>query len=204
MTTHSLFTLTGFALMGYAFGCIPCSYLISRMLGHVDIRKHGSGNAGATNVFRVVGKKAGLLAFFGDFLKGLAPALIGSAYGGQDTAAIAALFSVIGHCYPVTLKFKGGKGVATSAGMIFGTAPLVGVILIVLQFVILFLTRYMSVASLITAVLFPILVYFMDPTPIYQICAILMSVLVIFRHHSNIKKLLSGQESKMTSKKKAE
>ncbi|SCZ77182.1 glycerol-3-phosphate 1-O-acyltransferase PlsY [Acidaminobacter hydrogenoformans] len=206
MASESLFALSGislagFALLGYAFGCIPCSYLASRMLGQIDIRNYGSGNTGATNVYRVLGKKAGIIAFIGDFLKGLLPALIGNAIAGQEAGAIAALFAVIGHCYPVTLKFRGGKGVATSAGMIFGTAPLIGVILIVLQFAILFVTKYMSLASIISAVLFPILVYFSDPSPVYQIASILMGLLVIFRHHSNIRKLLKGEESKMGSKK---
>ena len=206
MAAESLFALSGsslagFALLGYAFGCIPCSYLASRMLGHIDIRDYGSGNTGATNVYRVLGKKAGIIAFIGDFLKGLLPALIGNAIAGQEAGAIAALFAVIGHCYPATLKFKGGKGVATSAGMIFGTAPLIGVILIILQFTILFVTRYMSLASIISATLFPVLVYFSAPTPVYQIASILMGVLVIFRHHTNIRKLLKGEESKMGSKK---
>lgn len=207
MAAQSLFTLpgislAGFALMGYAFGCIPCSYLTSKMLGHIDIRNYGSGNTGATNVYRVLGKKAGILAFLGDFLKGLIPALIGSAMAGQEAAAVASLFAVIGHCYPATLKFKGGKGVATSAGMIFGTAPIIGVILITLQFVLLFVTKYMSLASIISAVLFPILVYFTDPTPVYQIASVFLALLVIFRHHTNIRKLLKGEESKLTRKKK--
>lgn len=190
------------AILGYAFGCIPCSYLASKYLGRIDIREYGSGNTGATNVFRVLGKKAGVLAFLGDFLKGLIPALIGSYTAGQDGAAIASVFAVIGHCYPATLKFKGGKGVATSAGMIFGTNPLIGVILITLQFVILFLTRYMSLASLITATLFPIMVYFTHPTPIYQLCAVVMGGLVIFRHRTNFFKLLKGEESKLIRKRK--
>ncbi len=206
MAAESLFALSGislagFALLGYAFGCIPCSYLASRILGHIDIRDFGSGNTGATNVYRVLGKKAGIIAFIGDFLKGLLPALIGNAIAGQEAGAVAALFAVIGHCYPATLKFKGGKGVATSAGMIFGTAPLIGVILIILQFSILFVTRYMSLASIISAALFPVLVYFSAPTPVYQLASILMGVLVIFRHHTNIRKLLKGEESKMGSKK---
>jgi glycerol-3-phosphate acyltransferase PlsY len=206
MAAESLFALSGislagFALLGYAFGCIPCSYLASRILGHIDIRDYGSGNTGATNVYRVLGKKAGIIAFIGDFLKGLLPALIGNAIAGQEAGAVAALFAVIGHCYPATLKFKGGKGVATSAGMIFGTAPLIGVILIILQFSILFVTRYMSLASIISAALFPVLVYFSAPTPVYQLASILMGVLVIFRHHTNIRKLLKGEESKMGSKK---
>lgn len=207
MAVESLFALSGislagFALLGYAFGCIPCSYLASKMMGQIDIRNYGSGNTGATNVYRVLGKKAGIIAFIGDFLKGLLPAVIGNVIAGQEAAAVASLFAVIGHCYPVTLKFKGGKGVATSAGMIFGTAPWIGVILITLQFTILFVTRYMSLASIISAVLFPILVYFTDPTPVYQIASFLMGVLVIFRHHSNIRKLIKGEESKMSSKKK--
>ena len=209
MAMESLFSLSGislagFALLGYAFGCIPCSYLASKMMGHIDIRNYGSGNTGATNVYRVLGKKAGIIAFLGDFLKGLLPALIGNAIAGQEAAAVAALFAVIGHCYPATLKFKGGKGVATSAGMIFGTSPLIGVILILLQFSILFLTRYMSLASIISATLFPVLVYFSSPSPLYQIASVVMALLVIFRHHSNIRKLFKGEESKITSKKKKE
>ncbi|MDO9592450.1 MAG: glycerol-3-phosphate 1-O-acyltransferase PlsY [Erysipelotrichaceae bacterium] len=197
MTTNILL-----AMMGYAFGCIPCSYLASRAFGKIDIREYGSGNTGATNVFRVLGKKAGSIAFLGDFLKGLIPALIGSVVSGQDGAAIASVFAVIGHCYPATLKFKGGKGVATSAGMIFGTNPVIGLILVAVQFTILFVTRYMSLASIISAILFPVLVFFSHPTPIYQICAIVMGVLVLYRHRTNLKNLIKGEEAKLKQKKK--
>lgn len=188
-------------VMGYALGNIPFSYIVGKWMGHVDIRQHGSGNTGATNVYRVLGMKAGLWAFLGDFIKGLAATLIGRAIMGPEGAALCGAMAMIGHCYPVVLGFKGGKGVATSGGLVFGLNPLIGVILMALQLGIMKKTKYVSLASVITAGLFPVMtLLFNMPLPV-TLYALFVGLLIIFRHRANIERLIKGEESKISTKK---
>lgn len=183
------------AIIGYFLGSIPFSYIVSQKLGHVDIRKHGSGNTGATNVYRVLGRKVGLIAFLGDFLKGCFAALIGYFLADSDGAAVCATISVVGHCFPFALGFKGGKGVATSAGMVVATQPLIGLIMLVIHLVTLKTAKIMSVASIVAAMAFPILAIIFNTSDIYVGCSVFLSAFVIFRHKSNIQKLLRGEEN---------
>lgn len=188
-------------IVGYALGIIPFSYIVGKQMGHVDIRQHGSGNTGATNVYRVLGIKAGIWAFAGDFLKGLIATLIGRVVMGPEGAALCGAMAMIGHCYPATLGFKGGKGVATSGGLVFGLHPLIGLILMALQLVIMKTTRYVSLASVITAGLFPVMtLLFNMPLPV-TLYALFVGLLIIYRHRSNIERLIKGEESKISSKK---
>lgn len=183
-------------VIGYIVGSIPFSYIASQKIGHIDIRKHGSGNSGATNVYRVLGRKAGLIAFIGDFIKGIACALIGGFIAGPDTAVLCATAGVVGHCYPFTIGFKGGKGVATSAGMIIGTNPLIGLIIMVIQLGTLKVTKIMSLASIVAAIAFPVVAILFNVSNIYLGCAVFLSAFVVWRHRSNIVKLMNGEESK--------
>lgn len=183
------------AVVGYFLGSVPFSYIVSQKLGHVDIRKHGSGNAGATNVYRVLGRKVGLIAFLGDFFKGCLAALVGYFIAGSDGAAICATVAVVGHCYPFTLGFKGGKGVATSAGMIMATQPIIGLIVLVIHFVTLKTVKIMSVASIVAAIVMPILAILFNTSDIYVGCSVFLGAFVIFRHRSNIQKLMRGEEN---------
>ncbi len=189
-------------IVGYALGNIPFSYIVGKQMGHVDIRQHGSGNTGATNVYRVLGIKAGIWAFVGDFVKGLAATLIGRMVMGPDGAALCGAMAMIGHCYPVVLGFKGGKGVATSGGLVFGLNPIIGVILLVLQLAIMKTTRYVSLASVVTAGLFPILMLIFDMPLNVTLYALFVGLLVIYRHRENIDRLIKGTESKVSSNKK--
>jgi len=184
-------------VLGYFIGSIPFSFIVSKQLGKIDIREHGSGNSGATNVFRTLGKKAGLLAFLGDFVKGYLAASIGLAFFSTTGALICAGMAIIGHCYPVWLKFKGGKGVATSAGMIMAITPLVGAVLIVTQLSIIYFSRLMSLASIIAAALYPILVFIFGYEPEYIAYSTFIGLFVIYRHRANLKRLLNGTESKL-------
>lgn len=188
--------------MSYLIGSIPFSYLIPKWFNRVDIRKHGSGNTGTTNVFRTLGAKAGTLAFIGDFLKGTVPVLI-TIFNFQHQMAIwAALFAVIGHCYPVWLNFKGGKGVATSAGAVLMLMPQVFLALFFVQFILIFSTRIMSVASISSGLLIGILAWIIGYETPYIIFSLLLGAFVIYKHRDNIKRLLQGTENKLNFQKK--
>lgn len=188
-------------VIGYALGNIPFSYIVGKKMGHVDIRQHGSGNTGATNVYRVLGIKAGLWAFIGDFVKGLLATLIGRALMGAEGAALCGAMAMLGHCYPAAMGFKGGKGVATSGGLVFGLNPLIGILLMAIQLGIMKATRYVSLASVITAGLFPIMTLLFNMSLPVILWSLFVGLLIIFRHRSNIERLIKGEESKITSKK---
>ena len=189
-------------LLSYLIGSIPFSYLIPKWIGKIDIRLHGSGNTGTTNVVRTLGMKVGVLAFIGDFLKGLIPTLIGLIWLGEIGGITGALLSVIGHCYPVWLNFKGGKGVATSAGVMLVLLPDLFVMLLLVQFAVIFLTRYMSLASIISACLLPVLSFVFSKSMPLLYFSIALGLFVIYRHRSNLKRLLQGTESKLGKKQK--
>lgn len=183
-------------VLGYGLGSIPFSYIVSQRLGHVDIRTKGSGNTGATNVYRVLGRKIGLIAFVGDFLKGVLAAVLGNLIAGPDGAAICATIAVVGHCMPFTLGFKGGKGVATAAGMVVATQPLIALVVFVVHLGSLVAFRYMSLSSIIAAILLPILAIMFSTSDIYIGCALFLGAFVVWRHRGNIQKLLKGEENR--------
>ena len=183
-------------ILGYLIGSVPFSFIIAKFMGNIDIRNHGSGNSGATNVLRPLLAKAGLVAFFLDFLKGFILALLSKKLLGIEGAVLASTFAVIGHCYPFTLGFKGGKGVATCGGTIFALYPIIGLILIIIQFLIIFTTRIVSLASIITAISFPIISFILKTPVSFNLYALLLGAFIVYKHKANIKRLLSGTESK--------
>jgi len=217
--------VSGLLVGAYLCGAIPFGLLVGWLNG-VEIRTRGSGNIGATNVGRVLGRGWGLLVFGLDVLKGLVPtALTGyvlwrpdfpcSGTRGESTAyvlwVLIAVASVVGHMFPVYLKFKGGKGVATSLGVVLGIYPhfaVPGLIALVLWGVVALLTRYVSVASMAAAVAFPIIFSAVayrkreawgsagQLWPLY-VCAIVVAALVVYRHRSNIRRLIAGSESRI-------
>ena len=190
-------------VVSYLLGSIPFSYIVPKLTSKIDIRSVGSGNTGTTNVVRTLGLKIGVIAFLGDFLKGLIPALIGISLLGHMGGLIGGGVAVLGHCYSVWLSFKGGKGIATSAGVIVALFPIIAVILVIWQFFIIFATKFMSLASITSAVLFPVLVIafgFETKTIIFSIA---LGAFVIYRHRSNLQRLLKGEEKKLTIAKKA-
>ncbi|PLX32319.1 MAG: acyl-phosphate glycerol 3-phosphate acyltransferase [Clostridiales bacterium] len=182
--------------IGYVLGAIPFSFIVGKYYGKIDIRTVGSGNSGATNVFRSLGKKAAAMAFAGDFLKGVAAVLIGMALWGYDYGIIAGAGAILGHCYPVTLKFKGGKGVATSAGVLLALNPMLIVYLLPLYIVLVKVFKIVSLSSIIIAAATPILSYFMGMPDNFLRFALVASLFVIYRHKSNIQRLLAGEEKK--------
>jgi glycerol-3-phosphate acyltransferase PlsY len=194
------------ALVAYLIGSIPVAYIFGRVLKKIDIREHGSGNMGATNAFRVLGKGPGLVVLILDIIKGIIPVtLLANAFGLSDAWSLVfiAVAVVIGHNWTVFLGFKGGKGMATSLGVLIGLAIQFQVLRIILLWVTIvwlvpfFLFGFVSLASITAAVLFPILmVVFLEPLPLI-IMSIVLCIFVVFRHRSNIKRLAKGQENRV-------
>jgi glycerol-3-phosphate acyltransferase PlsY len=201
------------ALGSYLLGSIPFGFLAGRLCG-IDIRTKGSGNIGATNVLRVLGKKWGYAVFLLDFLKGLLPVLFaldwGHAHGVNPTSApgaLAALCTLLGHSFPVWLGFKGGKGIASSAGVIVGLFGLGAFLFCLGTWMLLFTTtRYVSVASLGGAVALPLavtLLLLMHRTDwLALVVSIIMCLLAVWRHRSNIVRLRAGTEPRFERKRK--
>lgn len=200
-------------LGGYLLGSIPFGYLAGRLAG-TDIRHAGSGNIGATNVLRVLGKRYGYMVFALDFLKGLVAVEMSMliAPGGftdwnspQTFGVLAATSSVLGHMYPVWLGFNGGKGVATSAGALLALAPLGALIAAVIWFVIFRMTRYVSLASITAAVVLPFVIFLVNapaqnnPKVLVYFSACVAAI-VVWRHRSNLCRLFRGTESRFTRK----
>lgn len=187
-------------LLSYLVGSIPFSYIFSRFLGGVDIRTKGTGNIGATNVLRSVGTKVAIASLAGDLVKGLLAAWWGSYFGGPGLAAVCSVAVVVGHCWPIFLRFRGGKGVATAAGVIFILFPLVGLLAALIFFTVVGVSRYVSLASVSTALAFPFLVLLTDQPWQYVVMAVIIAVIVVYRHRSNIERLRQGTEAKVSEK----
>ncbi len=190
-------------VIGYVLGNFTASYIVGKKMKNIDIREHGSGNAGATNTFRVLGLKAGIIVFVCDVIKGMAAALIGRWMTGTLLGGLlAGMGAVIGHDWPVVLNFKGGKGIATSFGLMIVLFPAISGILFIFGVTVILITRYVSLASISAAVLFPaMLAIFGQDTEIILIGA-LLSAIAILRHRTNIAKLLKGEENRIRFGKK--
>ena len=198
------------ALGSYLIGSIPSGYLAGRLAG-IDIRTTGSGNIGATNVTRAVGKRYGYPVFLADFSKGLSAVLIpklishhlsASPNSAQLLQIVAGFFCVLGNAFPVWLHFRGGKGMATSAGVIFGLMPLPALVGVVVWVVTFKITRYVSLASIAASVAMPVIViamiYFKLITePLLLYVSIGLAALVVLRHRSNISRLIRGTEGRV-------
>jgi glycerol-3-phosphate acyltransferase PlsY len=207
------FVALAVCFFGYLFGSFPAGYFAGRIAG-VDVRSLGSGNIGATNVLRVLGKRWGYAVFFVDAFKGfaavrlalfLAERLEATRPHAVYFAIFAAVMCVIGHTFPIWLRFKGGKGVATSAGAIFGLMPLAAVISFLIWVIVFEITRYVSVASLVAASLLPVtvagLIYWnvIEGSVLIYFSTVL-AVLVLWSHRSNFSRLLKGTEQRFTRK----
>ena len=191
-------TLYILILAAYLIGAIPTGVILTRLVGGEDIRSAGSGNIGATNVYRVAGRKLGLITLVGDCLKGVIPLLIGQ-YGFSLTEigiAMVALAAFIGHCYPVYLGFKGGKGVATALGIFLVLSPVSVLCLLGIFGVILWKWRYISLASISAAASVPLLVFIFESSVPYVVATFIIAVLVIWKHSANIERLRNGSENK--------
>lgn len=189
-------------VIGYLLGSLQFGILLSRALGFGDPRKGGSGNTGATNVARNFGMKMGLLVLLGDMLKGILAVLIAYFFGMSElVAAFAGLAAVVGHMHPVYFGFKGGKGVATALGVIIVLSFPAAIIAVVVMIVVVVLSKYVSLGSMIAAVVATIYMG-VNHSGHYMIAVIIMTILIIWRHAPNIKRLIRGTESKFRFKSK--
>lgn len=193
-------------VLAYLLGSVPTAVWVSKKIYGIDIREHGSGNAGATNTFRILGSKAGSAVMLIDMLKGfLAVKLsIFSSFAWTSEPFVnlqifLGLAAVVGHIFPIWADFRGGKGIATLFGMILGIQPLVAVSLVGVFLLMLFLTRYVSLSSICASIAFPVLIMFIfrEPELSYRLFAIATACLVILTHHKNINRLINGNESKV-------
>ncbi|MBR0454787.1 MAG: glycerol-3-phosphate 1-O-acyltransferase PlsY [Clostridia bacterium] len=193
-------------IAAYLLGSINFAIIISGKKSKQDIRDHGSKNAGMTNMMRTYGKKAAGLTLLGDALKAVAACLVGYVLIGSLGAYIAGLFCILGHIFPIFYKFKGGKGVVTTAVAILMCNPLVFVVLFLLFVIIVLFTRYISLGSVVCVMLYPLLldsvsrIFTGHPTP-YVVFAMITAVVVVVKHWGNIKRLAEGKESKFSFKK---
>ena len=187
----------GLIIAAYLIGSIPMGLIFGKLIWKKDLRRFGSHNIGATNAWRILGRKAGLLIFILDFLKGQLGVLLGAyLLASPGAMVVGGLFAVLGHMFPIFIGFKGGKGVATGLGVISALMPKVTAIVFIVWLVIVFITRYVSLGSIVAAALAVILAaIFHEPTP-YIIFALIAAVLIIFRHRENIKRLKAGRENK--------
>ena len=204
------------AIIAYLIGSVSFSVIISKKMAGFDVREKGSGNAGSTNVLRTVGKKAAVITLLCDILKGVVAILLALLAGviikDLDKALLvqlAGVFVIIGHTFPVFFKFKGGKGIATSLGVLLIINWQIGLICLVFALLLMALTRMVSVGSIAAAVLFPVLVLFINQNYIvaessnwsYLIFSVVIALLVIFNHRTNLKRIFTGTENKLSFKK---
>lgn len=186
-----------FAIIAYLLGSIPSALLVGKIGFNKDIREHGSGNLGATNAFRVLGMKAGIIVTLSDILKGTVATVIPILFDASVHPLLIGLFAVIGHTYPIFAKFKGGKAVATSSGIILGSFPLLFVIMVTTFLFSLYLSKYVSLSSIITGVVTIIISLFYKDIVLITIISFL-TLFVIYRHKENLKRIKNGTEPKIT------
>ena len=195
---HSYETLALWAVIGYLLGSIPSGVVIAKAMGLGSLRDIGSGNIGATNVLRTGNKTAAALTLAFDAAKGAVAVLAGFALAGEDAAQVAGFMSMIGHCFPVWLKFKGGKGVATYFGVIFASFWPLGVACAATWLSVAYLSRYSSLAALFTAGMAITWLFLLGQSE-YFVLVLLLALLIYARHSANIKRLKAGTEPKIGS-----
>ncbi|MBQ9992575.1 MAG: glycerol-3-phosphate 1-O-acyltransferase PlsY [Firmicutes bacterium] len=190
------------AIFSYLLGSVPTGYLLVKFRTGNDIRNYGSGNIGATNTLRVLGKCGGAIVLVCDLLKGALAAILGQIIAGQYFAIICGVLAILGHTFPVWLRFNGGKGAATAIGVMIIASPLSAVITIAAWLISLYFTRIVSLSTIVAACMLDLAVLILHYDAHYSIPVLLASILVIYRHKDNIKRLLNGTEYKFDRKVK--
>ena len=203
--TQSSLSVLWIPFAAYFLGSIPFGVLIAKLFGGDDVRKTCSGNIGATNVARAAGPLAGLLTLLFDVVKGAAPVWVAARFTNDSATwmTIAGLAALAGHCFPVWLGFRGGKGVATAAGVFLALCPLALLGALILFVLVVAFWRYVSLASIAAAASMPLLIYFLwaphrAPPPIVTFGALAAAALIIYKHYANIQRLLQGEEPKFS------
>lgn len=193
-----------FCIIAYLIGSIPSGVWIGKLFYHKDIRNYGSGNMGTTNTFRVLGTKAGVIVLFCDILKGTLAASLPHMFGFNMNPLLVGLFAVLGHTFPIFANFRGGKAVATSSGILLAYNPLFFIYSAILFCIILFVSSRVSIASMlgmilitISSLILPLFKQPIIPTfdPLLSTIAIVLTVFIIYRHRSNLHRILNGNES---------
>ena len=199
------------AIIAYLIGSINFSIILSKKMAGFDVREKGSGNAGTTNMLRAVGKKAAAITLLCDILKGVIAILVAIFIGNVIEGAnkpllvqIAGIAVILGHTFPIFFKFKGGKGVATSLGVLIMSNWHIGLICLVFALILIALTQMVSVGSIAAAILYPVLILFIPENYIvpgnYLIYSVILAIFVVFNHRENVKRLLNGTENKISFK----
>ena len=203
-------TLLAIPIAAYLLGSIPFGVLLARLFGAGDVRKAGSGNIGATNVARVAGPLPGILTLVLDCAKGAVAVWIAARFSNDSATWMmaAALAALVGHCFPVWLKFQGGKGVATAAGAFLMLSPLAFVGSVILFLLVVSFWRYVSLASITAAAAMPLLIYLLwaprhAPPPVVTFGALAAAAIIVFKHDANIQRLVQGEEPKFSFRKKS-
>jgi glycerol-3-phosphate acyltransferase PlsY len=186
-------------VIGYLLGSIPFGLVLTKLAGTQDLRSIGSGNIGATNVLRTGHKGLAAATLVLDMLKGTAAVLVAGLYGGPNAAMLAALGAFLGHLFPIWLKFRGGKGVATYIGVLIGLFWPAAVVFCLLWLAAAFVTRYSSLSALVASLITPIFVWWFGQ-PALAALFVILTLLLFYKHHENIMRLLSGNESKIGKK----
>lgn len=184
-------------VMSFLMGSIPVGLIIAKVKG-VDLRKVGSGNIGATNVLRTIGKVPALITLAGDILKGFIPVVISSYFlAGSLHIGIIGIVAILGHDFSLFLRFRGGKGVATSIGVLLAYSPIVAIFTVLLWIVVVFMSRYSSMGAIVSFILLPLNIYVFDYSYEKFVISIFITILLLFKHRGNIGRLLTGQEPKI-------
>ena len=185
-------------LLSYLIGSIPTGLILGKLLWGVDLREHGSHNIGATNAWRTLGKGPGIIIFLLDFLKGVVGVALGMYFVGTPLMMVlGGIMAIVGHSWSILLKFKGGKGVATGLGVIVMLMPTTALLVFLIWFVIVLLTKYVSLGSIVAAACVPLFAWLFSQPCEYVAFSVLAAVFVIYRHKTNIGRLLNGTESKI-------
>ncbi|QHM15445.1 glycerol-3-phosphate 1-O-acyltransferase PlsY [Bacillus subtilis] len=183
-------------ILAYLIGSIPSGLIMGKLAKGIDIREHGSGNLGATNAFRTLGVKAGSVVIAGDILKGTLATALPFLMHVDIHPLLAGVFAVLGHVFPIFAKFKGGKAVATSGGVLLFYAPLLFITMVAVFFIFLYLTKFVSLSSMLTGIYTVIYSFFVHDTYLL-IVVTLLTIFVIYRHRANIKRIINKTEPKV-------
>lgn len=195
------FSTIALLIISYLIGSIPFALIIGKTFFDIDIRNHGSGNIGTTNTFRILGKKAGIIVLILDFLKGMIPVYIAMLVNTELPLILVGLCAALGHVYSIFLKFKGGKAVATGAGVILAVQPVIFLILLTAFLITLYIFKYVSLGSIVAVTTLFILSLFTDDLT-FKLVSLFLLIIIIYKHLSNIKRIMNKTEPKVKLFKK--